>query len=140
MHNAGGELRLLDILRSSLPEMATWQMPRPCVCAYLPSLANTQAEQRSFAKPTERSMQVMLRKRLVVLLMALVLALMSASPAMAAKTCTFGSDCPGNSEFSRGNKANDGGDVNSGGGQEKASNPHPEHGGGSGGDNGGGND
>jgi hypothetical protein len=39
-----------------------------------------------------------------------------------------------------GNKSNDGLDKNLGGGQEKTKNPHPAHGGGSGGDNGGGND
>jgi hypothetical protein len=73
-----------------------------------------------------------LRKKLAVLLAAamMVLGVMSVPPAMA--TACGGTNC--------GNKANDGGDVNNGGGQEHIRNAHPVHGGGSGGDNGGGND
>jgi hypothetical protein len=61
---------------------------------------------------------VVLRKRLVVLLMALVLALMPAAPAMAD---------PG---FNNGNKDEDGLDANQGGGQEKSKHEHPPHAGG----------
>jgi hypothetical protein len=54
---------------------------------------------------------VVLRKKLVVLLMALVLALMSASPAMAIPAGGFNTDNNGNNFY-------DGGDANQGGGQE----------------------
>jgi len=69
----------------------------------------------------------------VVLLMALVLALMSASPVMAIPAGGFN---PNNN----GHKVDDGLDKNKGGGQEHIKNAHPDHGGGSGGDNGKGND
>jgi hypothetical protein len=65
----------------------------------------------------------MLRKKLMVLLMALVLALMSAYPAMAAPKCVADFTC-------KGNKLDDGADKNKGGGQEHIRNAHPDHGGG----------
>jgi hypothetical protein len=64
---------------------------------------------------------VVVRKKLTVLLMALVLALMPASPALAD---------PGVDHFNHGTKADDGLDKNKGGGQEKAKHEHPPHAGG----------
>jgi hypothetical protein len=69
-------------------------------------------------------------KRVAVLLSALsVMVVMAVPPVMAAPDGQ-----------NSGNKASDGLDKNKGGGQEHIRNAHPDHGGGSGGDNGGGND
>ena len=93
-------------------------------------------------------------KRLMVLIAALATMVVMSAPAMAepgGDVCDVvlnpdgtvaSADCPGKS---RGNKIDDGGDANKGGGQEHIRNPRPAHGGGElhggdGEDNGGGND
>ena len=65
-----------------------------------------------------------MRRKLTVLLMAVMMVMMSAAPALAFHNV----DHVNRSE--NGNKSNDGVDANQGGGQEHIRNPHPPKGGG----------
>ena len=89
-----------------------------------PCCATNVAGLMSLAPTDGRGAQVVLRRRLTVLLATVMMVMMSAAPALAHH------DVGHVNASDNGNKPNDGLDANQGGGQEKPKNARPDHGGG----------